>query len=96
MYRPCYRFLETVGGHFDYLQHAVRQNRWSIYDIFLSGDMLRKLYRVNALTLLQLVPYFYRGQLMTRVIRLLCLVAHHQAVAAGHRPYWPMGQTRYI
>jgi predicted TIM-barrel fold metal-dependent hydrolase len=52
MYRLYYRFLETADQYFEYPSHASRQGRWNIYGIFLPGDVLRKLYRENALKLL--------------------------------------------
>ena len=52
MYRLYYRFLETADEYFDYPSHASRQGRWNIYGIFLPDDVLRKVYRENALKLL--------------------------------------------
>lgn len=52
MYRLYYRFLETADQYFDYPSHASRQGRWNIYGIFLPDDVLRKIYRENALKLL--------------------------------------------
>jgi predicted TIM-barrel fold metal-dependent hydrolase len=52
MYRLYYRFLETADEYFDYPSHASRQGRWMIYGIFLPEDVLRKVYRDNALRLL--------------------------------------------
>jgi predicted TIM-barrel fold metal-dependent hydrolase len=52
MYRLYYRFLETCDEYFEYPSHASRQGRWSIYGIFLPEDVLRKIYRENALRLL--------------------------------------------
>lgn len=54
MYRLYYRFLETADEYFDYPSHASRQGRWCIYGVFLPGDVLRKVYRENALRLLDL------------------------------------------
>ncbi len=54
MYRLYYRFLETADEYFDYPSHASRQGRWSIHGVFLPDDVLRKLYRDNALKLLYL------------------------------------------
>lgn len=51
-YRLYYRFLETADEYFDYPSHASRQGRWNIYGIFLPDDVLRKVYRENALRLL--------------------------------------------
>ncbi len=52
MYRLNYRFLETADEYFDYPSHASRQGRWHIHGIFLPQDVLRKIYRENALKLL--------------------------------------------
>lgn len=52
MYRLYYRFLETRDEYFDYPSHASRQGRWKIYGIFLPDEVLRKIYRENALRLL--------------------------------------------
>jgi predicted TIM-barrel fold metal-dependent hydrolase len=52
MYRLYYRFLETDDEYFEYPSHASRQGRWNIYGIFLPEDVLRKVYRENALKLL--------------------------------------------
>ena len=53
MYRLYYRFLETADEYFDYPTHASRQGRWNIYGIFLPDDVLKKVYRENALKLLK-------------------------------------------
>lgn len=53
MYRLYYRFLETTDEYFEYPSHASRQGRWNIYGLFLPDDVLRKVYRDNALTLLR-------------------------------------------
>jgi len=52
MYRLYYRFLETQDEYFEYPSHASRQGRWNIYGIYLPDDVLRKVYRDNALKLL--------------------------------------------
>jgi len=52
MYRLYYRFLETADEYFEYPSHASRQGRWNIYGIFLPEDVLKKVYRENALKLL--------------------------------------------
>jgi predicted TIM-barrel fold metal-dependent hydrolase len=52
MYRLYYRFLETADEYFEYPTHASRQGRWNIYGLFLPDDVLRKVYRENALRLL--------------------------------------------
>lgn len=54
MYRLYYRFLETADEYFDYPSHASRQGRWKIYGIFLPDEVLKKVYRENALRLLSL------------------------------------------
>lgn len=53
MYRLHFRFLETADEYFDYPSHASRQGRWQIYGLFLPDDVLRKVYRENALKLLK-------------------------------------------
>jgi predicted TIM-barrel fold metal-dependent hydrolase len=52
MYRLHYRFLETRDEYFAYPSHASRQGRWNIYGLFLPDDVLRKVYRENAIQLL--------------------------------------------
>lgn len=52
MYRLYYRFLETADEYFEYPTHASRQGRWNIYGVSLPEDVLRKVYRENALKLL--------------------------------------------
>jgi predicted TIM-barrel fold metal-dependent hydrolase len=54
MYRLYFRFLETADEYFEYPSHASRQGRWNIYGLFLPDDLLRKVYRENALKLLHL------------------------------------------
>jgi hypothetical protein len=53
MYRLYYRFLETADEYFDYPTHASRQGRWNICALDLPDDVLRKVYRENALRLLR-------------------------------------------
>ncbi len=53
MYRLYYRFLETADEYFEYPTHASRQGRWNIYGLDLPDDILRKVYRENALRLLR-------------------------------------------
>jgi predicted TIM-barrel fold metal-dependent hydrolase len=53
MYRLYYRFLETADEYFEYPSHASRQGRWNIYGLFLPDDVLKKVYRENALKLLK-------------------------------------------
>jgi hypothetical protein len=52
MYSLYFRFLETADEYFEYPSHASRQGRWNIYGLFLPDDILRKVYRENALKLL--------------------------------------------
>lgn len=52
MYRQYFRFLETADEYFEYPSHASRQGRWNICGINLPDDVLRKVYRDNALRLL--------------------------------------------
>ena len=52
MYRLYFRFLETSDEYFEYPSHASRQGRWNIYGLDLPEDVLRKVYRENALRLL--------------------------------------------
>jgi predicted TIM-barrel fold metal-dependent hydrolase len=52
MYRIYYRFLETADEYFEYPSHVSRQGRWNIYGVFLPDEVLRKVYRENALKLL--------------------------------------------
>jgi predicted TIM-barrel fold metal-dependent hydrolase len=53
MYRLHFRFLETADEYFEYPSHASRQGRWNIYGLFLPDDVLRRVYRENALRLLR-------------------------------------------
>jgi predicted TIM-barrel fold metal-dependent hydrolase len=53
MYRLHFRFLETADEYFDYPSHASGQGRWSIYGLYLPDDVLRLVYRENALRLLK-------------------------------------------
>jgi len=52
MYRLYYRFLETDDEYFEYPTHASGQGRWNIYGLHLPEDVLKKVYRDNALRLL--------------------------------------------
>jgi predicted TIM-barrel fold metal-dependent hydrolase len=52
MYRGYFRFLETADEYFEYPTHASRQGRWNIYGIDLPDEVLKKIYRDNALGLL--------------------------------------------
>jgi predicted TIM-barrel fold metal-dependent hydrolase len=53
MYRLYFRFLESADEYFEYPSHASRQGRWNIYGLHLPDDVLRKVYRENALRLLK-------------------------------------------
>jgi predicted TIM-barrel fold metal-dependent hydrolase len=52
IYRLHYRFLETRDEYFEYPSHASRQGRWNIYGLHLPDDVLQKVYRHNAVRLL--------------------------------------------
>jgi len=52
MYRLHYRFLETADEYFDYPSHASRQGRWRVHGLYLPPEVLRQVYRDNALALL--------------------------------------------
>jgi predicted TIM-barrel fold metal-dependent hydrolase len=52
MYRLHYRFLETADEYFDYPSHASRQGRWRVHGLHLPQEVLRQIYRENALALL--------------------------------------------
>lgn len=54
MYRLYFRFLETDDEYFEYPSHASRQGRWNIYGLKLPDDVLRRVYRENAVRLLNL------------------------------------------
>lgn len=52
-YRLYYRFLETQDEYFDYgLSEIPAQGRWRIYGLFLPGQVLEKIYHLNARKLL--------------------------------------------
>ncbi len=53
MYRLHFRFLETDDQYFEYPSHASRQGRWNIYGLFLPDEVLRRVYRDNAMQLLK-------------------------------------------
>jgi predicted TIM-barrel fold metal-dependent hydrolase len=57
MYRLYFRFLETADEYFEYPSHASRQGRWNIYGVSLPDDVLKKIYRDNAL---KLMPHLRR------------------------------------
>ena len=56
MYHLHFRFLETADEYFDYPSHASRQGRWQIYGLHLPDEVLRRVYRDNALRLLHPEP----------------------------------------
>ncbi len=53
MYRLHFRFLETADEYFDYPSHASRQGRWQIYGVDLPDEVLKQIYRDNALKVLR-------------------------------------------
>ena len=54
-YSIYYRFLETDDEYFNYGTSEIPgQGRWSIYGLFLPDDVLEKVYRQNALRVLNL------------------------------------------
>jgi predicted TIM-barrel fold metal-dependent hydrolase len=57
MYRLHFRFLETADEYFDYPSHASRQGRWKVYGLHLPDDVLRCVYRENALRLWSPIHY---------------------------------------
>jgi Amidohydrolase len=55
VYRPYFRFLETLDEHFDYSSSPIpRQGRWKISGLGLSDQILKKVYHNNAARLLGL------------------------------------------
>ena len=54
MYRGHYRFFETDDEYFDYPSHASRQGRWQIYGLALPDAVLERVYRGNAIELLDM------------------------------------------
>lgn len=52
MYRLYYRFLETEDEYLEYPTHASGQGRWNICGMHLPDDVLKKVYRDNALRFL--------------------------------------------
>lgn len=52
MYRAHYRFFETEDEFFEYPSHSSRQGRWQIYGLALPDEILKRIYRENALALL--------------------------------------------
>ncbi len=54
-YRLYYRFLETDDEYFNYNSSEVpAQGRWNVHGIYLPDDVLKKIYRENALKILGL------------------------------------------
>lgn len=53
-YRCYFRFLETRDEYFDYMDYIGRwgYSRWRIYGLYLPDDVLRKVYRENALRII--------------------------------------------
>ena len=50
-YRLYYRFLETADENFNYgLSETPLPGRWRVHGMFLPDDVLKKIYRTNALT----------------------------------------------
>lgn len=55
MYRLHYRFLESEDEYFNYaLEEPPPQGRWRIYGLYLPDDVLEKVYRKNALKVLNI------------------------------------------
>ena len=55
MYRLYYRFLESDDEYFNYaLEDPPPQGRWRIYGLYLPDDVLEKVYRKNALKVLNI------------------------------------------
>lgn len=52
VFRGNFRFFETEDEYFDYPSHTSRQGRWMVYGLNLPDEVLRKVYRDNALRLL--------------------------------------------
>jgi predicted TIM-barrel fold metal-dependent hydrolase len=54
-YRLYYRFLETDDEYFNYSTGVVpAQGRWYVHGLYLPDDVLKKIYRDNALRVLRL------------------------------------------
>jgi len=54
-YRLCYRFLETDDEYFNYNTSVVPgQGRWYVHGMYLTDDVLEKIYRKNAMRVLGL------------------------------------------
>ena len=48
-YRICYRFLETDDEYFNYNSGDVpKQGRWHVHGLYLTDDVLKKVYSENA------------------------------------------------
>ena len=55
VYRLCYRLLETDDEYFNYNTSEVpRQGRWYAYGLYLPDDVLKKIYRENAMKVLKI------------------------------------------
>jgi hypothetical protein len=54
-YRLYYRFLETNDEYFNYNTSEVPiQGRWCVHGMYLPDDVLKKIYRVNAMNVLKI------------------------------------------
>jgi len=54
-YRLCYRFLETDDEYFNYNTSEVpAQGRWYVCGLYLPDDVLKKIYRENAMKVLKI------------------------------------------
>ena len=62
-YRLCYRLLETDDEYFNYNTSEVPgQGRWYAYGLYLPDDVLKKVYRENAMKVLK-IPDELHGNL---------------------------------
>lgn len=54
-YQLCYRFLETDDEYFNYNTSEIPgQGRWHVHGLYLPDDVLRKIYRDNAMRILKI------------------------------------------
>jgi hypothetical protein len=54
-YRLYYRFLETDDEYFNYNNSEVpKQGRWYVHGMYLPDDVLKKIYRENAMKVLKI------------------------------------------
>jgi predicted TIM-barrel fold metal-dependent hydrolase len=54
-YRLYYRFLETDDEYFNYNTTEIPgQGRWCVHGMYLPDDVLKKIYRANAMTVLRI------------------------------------------